>query len=106
MGFDTAQTTFPVGNLVTAGTNFNISSGYISAVCSSSDSVRPYYQHLLAGDTYVAIPSIYIVQGTPASADLALAGRFGFGDLPIVKSDSIIGDRIRSVSTTYPNVGS
>lgn len=105
--FPVASPSFPTNNLVGTGTALNLPNGYISAVCSSSDSpTRDYYEHLQNGDTYNTVPSIYIVQGTPASADLALAGRFGFGDQPVVKSDSIIGDRIRSVSTTYPNVGS
>lgn len=104
---DPLQTAFPSGDLVTTGTSLNITNGEISAVCSSSDSpTRAYYEHIVAGDTYNDVPSIYVIQGTPASANLALAGRFGFGDPEIVKSDSIVGDRIRSVSTTYPNVGS
>ena len=41
------QTAFPSGNLVTTGTNLNIGNGFISAVCSSSDStLREYYEHL------------------------------------------------------------
>ena len=105
--FPTATPSFPNNNLVGTGTALNLPNGFISAVCSSSDStVRDYYEHLQNTDTYPGVPSIYVVQGTPASANLALAGHFGFGDQPVVKSDSIIGDRIRSVSTTFPNYGS
>ena len=93
---DTSST----GALVDSSSAYNINDGEVALL--SSDLDAPDYGQLTATPDGQLVK---LVQGTPASADLASNDPWGVSDPSLIETDSILKDGVRSITVTNYNSG-
>lgn len=93
------------GNLIGTGSNVNIASGQVGGVAAQKFGTYDYNEFLAATATPTLIPSIKIVQGTPAATNNSGAKGWFHQDKGWVETPAIKRDTVTSIGTFLPNVG-
>lgn len=103
---ETGDQAVPVtGNLIAAGSSVNIASGQVGGVAAEKFGTYDYNEFLAASATVALIPSIKIVQGTPAATDNSGATGWFNQDKGWVETPAIKKDTVLSIGTFLPDVG-
>lgn len=93
------------GNLIAAGSSVNIADGQLGGIAAEKFGTYDYNEFLAATATPTLIPSIKIVQGTPAATNNSGAKGWFNQDKGWVETPAIRKDKILSIGTFLPNVG-
>lgn len=87
------------GDVEGAGNSLNIADGQLGVVSADHAGTIAHGNFIPAGTTSTQVEAIQVVQGTPNSTQINLVSAFGHNDKALVKSHTIVRDKIRSVST-------
>lgn len=100
-------TTLATGALVQAGNALGVTDGQLMVLNTDESSTgSPYNQGLTLGTTVTAVKKLKVLQGTPNSGNLANVSPFRFGHQAYLASAEIEADKVRSVTTTLPEIAS
>jgi hypothetical protein len=100
-------TTLATGALVQAGNSLAVADGQLMVLNTDPTSTGSVYQqNLLATTTVTGVKKLKVLQGTPNSSNLSEVSPFRFGHQAYLASAEIEADKVRSVTTTLPQIAS
>lgn len=94
------------GALATTGNTVNILDGQLKVLSADGSGATVIDTAITAGQTALQIKQVRIAQGTPNSANLAAVSPFRIGHQAYMASGIIEADKVRSVTTTLPEIAS
>lgn len=94
------------GALATTGNTVNILNGQLKVLSADASGATTTGTAITAGQTALQIKQVTVAQGTPNSSNLAAVSPFRIGHQAYLSSGVIEADKIRSVTTTKPEIAS